>query len=232
MPRESLRLPVDEGESTYVSATLDTPEGDAREAAVLLAHGAGAAPDSTFLRFVTDDLVGRGLAVLRFCYPYMERRIREGRTRPPDRMPVLEATHRAAARALRKQFPDRRLILAGKSLGGRVGTMVAAKGEDCAGLLLFGYPLHPPRRPERLRVEHFPAVAQPALFLQGSRDPLCELDLLREALPSFGGVATLRVIEGANHSFEVPRRFGRTTEEAWQELGELADAWLAATFGV
>ena len=232
MSSESLRLPVDEGENTYVSAALDLPDGPAREVAVLLAHGAGAPLDSTFLRTMAADLCQRGLAVMRFHYPYMERRAREGRTRPPDRRPVLEAVHRAAALHLRTRFPRHRLVLAGKSLGGRIASLLAAKGEDCDGLVFFGYPLHPPRKPDKKRSEHFPAIAQPALFLQGTRDPLCDLELLAPALETFGGVATLRTIEGGDHSFEVLKRSGRTTEEAWAELGEHVDAWLRATFGV
>ncbi len=231
MPRESFRLPVDEGQNTYVSAVLDLPE-EPRDAVVLLAHGAGAPLDSTFMRYVARDLCARGLTVMRFHYPYMERRVREGRTRPPDRKPVLEAAHANATAYVRERFPKHRLVLAGKSLGGRIGTLLAAKGEDCAGLVLFGYPLHPPRRPDRLRKEHFPAIPQPALFLQGTRDPLCDLDLLKEALATFGGVATLRIIEGGDHSFEVLKRSGRTTEEAWSELGEHVDAWLQASLGV
>jgi len=161
----------------------------------------------------------------------MERAVREGRRLPPDRAPLLEAAHAAALAELERRVPGRpHVLLAGKSLGGRMGTHLAAKGADCAGLVLLGYPLHPAGKPERERSEHFPAIVQPALFLQGSRDALCDLELLRPALERFGGRATLRVIDRADHSFAVPRRTGRTAEDVRAELLAQVDAWERATF--
>ena len=145
---------------------------------------------------------------------------------------MLEATHRAALATLRARFPKRRLLLAGKSMGGRIGSHLAAADADAAGLVLLGYPLHPPGRPERVRAEHFAAIAQPALFLQGTRDALGGVELLRRELEVFGGPVTLEVVEGADHDFRVPRALGRSREEVLDGLVGAIDAWERATFPV
>lgn len=228
--REGLEIPVEGARVDAVGASLDLPDDDERRCAVLLAHGAGAGRDSAFMTAIAEGLAARGLAVLRFDYPYTERMRREGRRLPPDRRPLLEATHRAALATLRARFPERRLLLAGKSMGGRMGSYLAAEGADAAGLVLLGYPLHPPGKPERLRAEHFAAIALPALFLQGTRDALCRLELLRTELEVFGGVASLHVVEGADHDFRVPRSSGRSRDEVLGELADAVDAWERATF--
>ena len=208
-----------------VAAVLHEPHGARRARAVLLAHGAGADMDSPFMTSIAAGLADVGFAVLRFRYPYMELRARDGTRRPPDAAPLLEAAHAAALKELARQVGGARPLLAGKSLGGRIGTHLAAKGEDIGGLVLLGYPLHPPRRPERERSEHFPAIVQPALFLQGTRDALCELSNLERALAHFGGRATLEVIEGGDHSFELPAAMGRSAAQVRAEIVARIDAW-------
>ena len=153
----------------------------------------------------------------------MERIRREGGRRPPDRAPVLLAAHRAALAELERRAGGRRVVLAGKSLGGRMASLLAAEGCRCDGLAFFGYPLHPAKKPEKLRSEHFPAIAQPALFLQGTRDALCDLELLRRELETFGGVTRLVLVEDGDHDFQVRRSSGRTREEV---LGELVRAFV------
>ena len=138
--------------------------------------------------------------------------------------------HRAAHAELRERYPERRLVLAGKSMGGRMSTYLSAEGDDCAGLALFGYPLHPPGKPEKLRSEHFPAIAQPALFLQGTRDALCDLELLRRELELFGGQATVEVLEDADHDFGVLKRTGRAREEVRADLARRFEAWERSTW--
>lgn len=213
-----------------LSARYDAPERDVRGSAILLANGAGFHLDAPWMAAAARGLAARGFPVLGFNYLYRERALRERREKPPDAAPVLEEAHAAALTALAERASGRRLILAGKSLGGRIGTHLAAKGEGCAGLVLFGYPLHPPGRPEKPRSEHFAAIAQPALFLQGTRDELAELELLRAALARFGGRATLEVIEGADHSFRVPRKSGRTDEEVREALLDCVERWERETF--
>lgn len=227
--REELQLEVPH-EIGRVTALWDRPRAGERGRSVLLAHGSGADLRSEFLEAMAVGLCARGFPVLRFRYPYMERIAREGVRRPPDRAPALEAAHMAVLEWLLERDGGRRAILAGKSLGGRMSTLLAAKGADAAALLLLGYPLHPAGRPERLRSEHFPALVQPALFLQGTRDDLCDLDLLRVALEGYGGRATLEVVEGADHGFEVLRRTGRERDEVWSGMLDVVDRWERATF--
>jgi len=230
MAVEELRIPLEHEVLDSLGGVLHAAAGSEREAAVLLAHGAGADMESEFMVAVAEGLAGLGFPVLRFRYPYMERAQREGRRRPPDRAPVLERAHAAALGELQRRRPGRRILLAGKSMGGRMGTHLAAQGFDCAGLVLFGYPLHPPGKPEKQRSEHFPATVQPALFLQGTRDKLCDLDLLRAALRTYGGRASLEVVEGADHGFAVPKRSGLTQQAVRADLLGRVDAWFRATF--
>lgn len=227
--REELTLEVPH-EVGRVAAVWDRPAGAARARSVLLAHGSGADMLSPFLESMATGLCARGFAVLRFRYPYMQRMASEGGRRPPDRAATLEAAHAAVLDWLLEREGGKRPILAGKSLGGRMSTHLAAKGADAAGLVLFGYPLHPPGKPERTRSEHFPALVQPALFLQGTRDALCDLALLRRALLGFGGRATLAVIDQADHGFDVLVRSGRTRAEVHAELLDAVDRWERSAF--
>jgi len=227
MSAERFSIPF-RGES--LSACFELPTGAARASALLLANGAGYGLDSPWMATLAAGLVARGFPLLRFNYLYRERADRSGHPKPPDRTPVLEEAHAAALSALAERAGGRRLLLAGKSLGGRMSTHLAAKGETCAGLVLFGYPLHPPRQPHKLRSEHFAAIAQPALFLQGTRDELADLELLRTALTRFGGHVTLEVIEGADHGFHVPRKSGRTDDEVREGLLDRVARWEAETF--
>src|SRR5262249_5263023 len=125
---------------------------------------------------------------------------------------------------------SRRILLAGKSMGGRISTYLAAKGERCAGLVLFGYPLHPPKQPAKIRSEHFSAIAQPALFLQGTRDEFAELPLLRSALERYGGRATLEVIDTADHGFHVLKSSGKSDDEVRELLLDRVERWERETF--
>jgi uncharacterized protein len=139
---------------------------------VALAHGAGAPMDSPFMETVAAELAKHGLRVARFEFPYMARRRTEGTRKPPDRAPVLLETWRAVIGRLGREH----LIVGGKSMGGRIASMVAAELEDegapVRGVACLGYPFHPPGRPERLRTEHLAAIKTPTLILQGERDPL------------------------------------------------------------
>jgi uncharacterized protein len=221
---------VDSLGALWEPAAARRREGHTDRSALLLAHGAGAGPEHPLLAAISRGLAEAGLSVLRFRYPYRERMEREGTRRPPDRMSVLEAAHQAALAELERLAPRSRVLLAGKSMGGRVGSHLAAKGASCRGLVLIGYPLHPAGRPEKERSEHFPAIAQPALFLQGTRDALCELPRLARALERYGGRATLSVIEGADHDFKRPGRGGADAQAAARELVSRIDGWESATF--
>jgi predicted alpha/beta-hydrolase family hydrolase len=230
MPHD-LELPFDDDCTGPLDARFDEPAGAARERAVLLAHGAGHHLASPFMEAVAAGLVARGFATFRFNYPYRQRALREGkRMLPVDRREVLEQAHRLALDALLERTDGRAPLLAGKSLGARVSTLLAAKEAPCAGLVLFGYPLHPAGKPEKLRSEHFATILQPSLFLQGTRDALCDLDLLRGELERLGGRPTLEVVLDADHSFEVLKRTGRTADEVREALLDRVVRWDGETF--
>lgn len=228
---ERLRLPWPGEAVEALSALFEPAAGEERRGACLLAHGAGYHMESPWLGAVAGGLVALGFDVLRFNYPYRERALAEGkRMRPPDAPRVLEQAHRLALDELVRRTGDARPLLAGKSLGARFASRIAAKDAPCRGLVLLGYPLHPPKRPEKIRDEHFPALAQPALFLQGTRDELCDLEQLDRSLEKYGGRATVEVIDGANHGFEVPKRSGRTGEDVLADMLERIDRWERTTF--
>jgi predicted alpha/beta-hydrolase family hydrolase len=231
MSQTRFNIPLEQAKIPEVSAVFETPSATSDRSAILLAHGAGFSMDSPWMAQVADGLCRRGFAVLRFNYPYRERALREERQRPPDKAEILERAHAKALRALEERVGDRRILLAGKSLGGRMATHLAAKGENAAGLVLLGYPLHPPEKPERIRSEHFPTLAQPALFLQGTRDKLCRLDLLEQALRSYGGTATVEIIDDADHGFHVRKSSGRSDAEVLENMLERIAAWELSTFG-
>lgn len=178
---------------------------------LVLAQGAGYNMNSPFLIQVAEGLAERGIAVVRFNFPYAQ----AGRSRP-DPQPRLEACYRAVATAVGEEVP--KLFLGGKSMGGRIASHIVADGFPATGLVFFGYPLHPPGKPERIRDAHLKQVRAPMLFLQGTRDAFASPDLLHRtiaALPS----ASLVEIERGDHSFKVP---GRAPTEVMEELIEAA----------
>lgn len=196
--------------------------------AALLAHGAGADRNAPALVAVAERLENAGIASLRFDYPYR----REGR-RTPDRAAVLERATREAVVELAAStgLPPERLVLGGRSMGGRYCSMVAGSDTDpvpCLGLLLLGYPLHPAGRPEQLRTEHFPRLRMPVLFVSGDRDALAGRDALEQAAKAIPGPVQFHWIEGADHGYRVPRRSGRSGEDVLAEVAEVSAAWVAA----
>lgn len=188
----------------------------------VLAHGAGAGIRHRFMDAITDALAGRGIATLRYQFPYME-----AGGRRPDPPPVLEATVRAAVAATAEIAPGLPLVAGGKSLGGRMTSGAAARRPlpGVAGLAFLGFPLHPPKRPGESRAEHLREVDLPMLFLQGTRDALAELDLITAVCLRLGPRATLHVIEGGDHSFAVLKRSGRSEAEVMEELARTIAEW-------
>ncbi|MCB2222616.1 MAG: dienelactone hydrolase family protein [Actinobacteria bacterium] len=211
------RLRVEWSKGRKVTADLAVP-GDPRGPAVLLAHGAGAGRRHPFMAGLVARLVAAGHPTMVFDYPYME----EGR-RAPDRMPALLACHRAAHDRLAAYgWP---VVLAGKSMGGRMASHLAAGLAGPAGLAVYGYPLVSPSSGAVRDTAHLRETGVPMLFLSGSRDRLAPMGLLRpvvESLPS----ATLEVVEGAGHSFEVPARSGLTFDGVLDRLAAVTAAWL------
>lgn len=201
-------------EDIAISSVWAVPPRDYR-AGLVLAHGAGNDMNNPLLSFVHEALAERGVMTVKFNFPYKERG-----GKAPDRPPLLEQTWQTVIEAVRADahLAPARFFCGGKSMGGRIASQLMAKGETCAGLVFLGYPLHPPGKPENLRVEHLPRITCPMLFIQGTRDALCDLVLLRGALQRVRAPAILHVIEGADHSFNVPKRVGRSVAQVQQEI--------------
>jgi uncharacterized protein len=191
----------------------------------VLAHGAGAGMRHRFMESIAQALAERGIATLRYQFPYVE-----AGTRRPDPPGVLEATVRAAVAKAREIAPELPLVAGGKSLGGRMTSNAMARRplEGVFGLVFLGFPLHPARQPGETRAEHLHRVEVPMLFLQGTRDALAELDLITSVCGRLGPKATLHVVDGADHSFAVLKRSGKTDAEAMEELALKLTEWLRA----
>jgi len=216
---EALRFKATE-RAGEVSALLQRPE-KARWLLVF-AHGAGAGMKHAFMQAQADRLAARGIATLRYQFPYMEKR--SGR---PDPQPVLLATVRAAVGCAAEQMPGVPLLAGGKSMGGRMTSNAASEEplRGVRGLVFFGFPLHPTGRPDVVRAEHLTEVHVPMLFLQGTRDSLADLDLLTPVCDRLGARAALHVIEGADHSFHVRKSTGRSDDEVLDELADTVNGW-------
>ena len=171
---------------------------------------------------IAAELGQRGIATFRYQFPYME----AGR-RSPDPPRVLEETVRAAISAAHDKAPDLPLIAGGKSMGGRISSHIAAHDppSELRGLVFLGYPLHAPKKPDVKRAEHLSHVHMPMLFLQGTRDDLADLQLLTPIVGQLGSNATMRVVEGGNHSFKVLKRSGRADDEVMAEIADAIDSW-------
>lgn len=186
----------------------------------VLAHGAGAGMHHRFLETIAAALAERGVATLRYQFPYME--AGGGRPDPPG---VLEASVRAAVdRAGAAGLP---ILAGGKSLGGRMTSSAAAASPlpGVRGLAFLGFPLHPPGQPGITRADHLDRVGLPMLFLQGTRDTFARLDLLTPVCERLGGLATLHLVEGGDHSFGVLKRAGRTPDDVMNELADAFVGW-------
>lgn len=198
-----------------------------RDRAVLLAHGAGADMHSANLAAFADALAVAKIPVLRFNFPY----VTAGR-KSPDRAAVLDAAVREAHAELmrRTKLPADRLVLGGRSMGGRYASMLAADPAIGAlGLLLLGYPLHPPGKPDQPRVEHFPQLRMPVLFVSGTRDAFGTPAELRAAARAITGPVTWHWIESADHSFRPSKRAtGRTIADVLPEAATAAVDWVRA----
>jgi uncharacterized protein len=217
-----LQVPV--GRDRQVSAFAYAAAARQRAGITLiLGHGAGAGQSSGFMVSFAEALAARGIDIVTFDFPYMQ----EGR-RLPDPNERLEACYRAVIEALRHHptLGPQALAIGGKSMGGRIASQVAAGGGDFAGLVLLGYPLHPPAKPSRLRIAHLPEIATPMLFLQGARDSFGTPDELRPVLASLSAGAELYVIADGDHSFKVPKRAGLNQTAVYSAIQDKIADWL------
>jgi len=204
-----------------VSGLLLRP--DEANAFLVLAHGAGAGMRHKFMETIVEKLAHAGVATLRYQFPYMER----GGKRP-DPQSVLIETVGAAVAAARKQAAELPLFAAGKSMGGRMTSLAAAKEslDGVRGLIFFGFPLHAAGKPSADRGNHLLDVKLPMLFMQGSRDALADLKLLRPLCRRLGEGAELFVIDGGDHSFHMLKSSGRSDDEVLEDLAKKTASWI------
>jgi predicted alpha/beta-hydrolase family hydrolase len=205
-----------------VAAELDYQiDGPAKaRTTIALAHGAGAAMDSPFLDYFAEQLGKRGYRVVRFEFPYMASKRATGKAKPPDREPVLRETWLKVI----EKFGPKGLVIGGKSMGGRIASLVADEA-GVAGLVCLGYPFHPVGKPDKLRVEHLKTIKTPTLIVQGERDPFGS----REEVAGYKMSKLVRVVwmPDGEHSFKPRKSSGRTEEENWEAAIEQLDAFVA-----
>ena len=216
-----LRIQVDEKTGAVTGLWREPPDA---KALYVFAHGAGAGMRHAFMEAASESLAERGVATLRYAFPYTE-----AGTRRPDHRSVLEKTVRAAVAAGVARAEGRPVFAGGKSMGGRMTSRAAAAEAlpGVAGLVFFGFPLHAAKKPSTERADHLADVDVPMLFLQGTRDALCDLELLRPLCRELGARATVHEALGAEHGFHVLKRSGRTDEEVLAELAERTAAFAA-----
>ncbi len=217
-----LTITLEDGQE--VSGLLQAPS-DAR-ACYVLAHGAGAGMAHPFMAYIADGLQERGIATLRYQFPYMERG-----SKRPDSPKLAQATVRAAVAEAARRIPGTALFAGGKSFGGRMSSQAQAAMPlpQVRGLVFLGFPLHAAGKPSDERGAHLFDVRVPMLFLQGTRDELASLELLEPLVARLGASARLRLFADADHSFHVPARGGRKDAEVRAELLDIAAEWMTLT---
>ena len=191
----------------------------------VFAHGAGGHMDDRGMNAMSRALRDIGVDVVRFDFLY-----RAKGSKAPDRMPQLQACMRAVIDRARATLSPPRLIVGGRSMGGRVASMLAADGLGCDGLLLFAYPLHPAGKPGKLRDAHLPRIRVPVLCFNGTRDALCERALMTRALEGVTASWDMHWLEGADHSFHVLKSSGTTDDDVLAEVAQATGAWLGRNF--
>jgi predicted alpha/beta-hydrolase family hydrolase len=222
--KSTQELKIDVGSAGAVSALLMRPEK--ARACYVFAHGAGAGMRHASMEAIAAGLAERGIATLRYQFPYMEKG-----SKRPDPPAIAHAAVRAAVAAAAQNCARLPLIAGGKSFGGRMTSQAQAKAplDGVRGLAFFGFPLHPAGKPSVERAGHLSDVKIPMLFLQGTRDALAEVSLLKPMVKGLGKRATLHLTEAADHSFHVPKSSGRSDREV---LAEILDAFVVWMDGV
>jgi uncharacterized protein len=217
--RQAITITVNE---THVSGLLQVP--DEARACYVLAHGAGAGMSHPFMATIADGLAERGIATLRYQFPYME----QGRRRP-DTPKLAQATVRAAVGQGSRLLPELALVAGGKSFGGRMTSQAQAESPlpGVRGLAFLGFPLHAPKQPSEERGKHLFEVKIPMLFVQGTRDSLADVHLVEKLTQELGSFATLKLLSDADHSFHVPARSGRNDAEVRAEVLDALAEWTA-----
>ena len=187
---------------------------------IALAHGAGSGMDTPFMNFFATGLANRGFRVVRFEYPYMASQRLTGKKKSPDREPVLRDTWLKVVEKLGRE----RLVIGGKSMGGRMASLIADEA-GVAGLVCLGYPFHPVGKPDRLRIEHLRTIKTPTLILQGERDPFGD----REEVPGYSLSPAIQIewLKDGDHSFKPRKSSGRTEQQNWEAAIDVIETFLA-----
>jgi len=221
MTKKTTELKLDIARIGTVSALLTQP--DHGRACYVLAHGAGADMRHSFMAKVAEGLADRGIATLRFNFPYMENK--QGR---PDQPAAAHAAIRAAVEEAARLCPGLKLVAGGKSFGGRMTSQAQSKAPlpGVKALAFLGFPLHAAKKPSSERAEHLSGIGIPMLFLQGTRDALADLGHLKPVIKALGAKATLHEVEDGDHSFAVLKKSGRTNEDALAEVLDTLAAWI------
>ena len=204
-----------------LSARVSLPDG--HDAMVIYAPGAGSNINDPFGAFLSGRLAEEGISTVRFQFPYMQAGMRR-----PDSPALLEETWREIIGLCRS--PHRKLVVGGRSMGGRIASRIVAMGMRVDGLALFAYPLHPPSNPSQPRNEHFPDISVPTLFCSGTRDSFGTPEELRVAAANVPK-ATVELLDGADHGFAVLKSSGRTQEDVWSEACGIMVSWLDKQLG-
>jgi predicted alpha/beta-hydrolase family hydrolase len=228
MTIEAINLEVQVNERDSVTALLyAAPKKERAAITIILGHGAGAGQLHAFMRLFASGLAARGFDTITFNFIYME----QGR-HVPDPKAKLEACYAAVIEAARghKKLQGNRVVVGGKSMGGRIASQVAATADvadKISALVLLGYPLHPPGNPEKLRDGHLKEIKAPMLIVQGSRDAFGTSDELRAVIKKHRLPATLHIIEGSDHSFKVPKSLGVPQPQVYENVMDEITRWLA-----
>ncbi|MGF2735112.1 alpha/beta family hydrolase [Marinobacter sp. DUT-1] len=184
---------------------------------LILAHGAGAPADSPFMEELAGALDAEGIAAVRFEFPYMQKRREDGKKRPPDRQPRLLESFRSVVEQVRSEVGDAcPVLIGGKSMGGRMASLLAAGKGGIDGVVCFGYPFHPPGRPDNWRIDHFPRIECPMLVVQGTRDPFGKPGEVNERQSELGSCQVVW-LEGGNHDFQPLARQAETGQDLINE---------------
>ena len=219
-------LTIDTGtKAGTVSGILNLPKK--ADTLLVFAHGAGAGMRHAFMERMSRLLAELEIGTLRYQFPYME----AGRG-SPDRPPILEATVAAAAEAAAREAPGLLLLAGGKSMGGRMTSGAAAKSPlpGVQGIVFFGFPLHPPKNKGTARADHLSQVTVPMLFIQGTRDSLADLELIREVSDRLGSSSQVHIVEGGDHSFHVPKSQAKTDDQVLAEIASVVREWRNRSF--
>jgi predicted alpha/beta-hydrolase family hydrolase len=208
--------------SESTSAIFDKGAG---ETVLILAHGAGGNMNDGSMSKTAKCLNARGLNVVRFNFLYKEKK--SGR---PDPMPKLESCFAAVVDHTRSAIDPKKVVIGGRSMGGRAASMMAAERFECDALLLYAYPLHPPGHPEKLRDAHLPSIEVPVLCFSGTRDPFMTPSLMENAIKARKNW-TMRWVEGADHSFHVLKSSGRNDQQVLDEMSDISAGWISRLTG-